>query len=506
MGIPPMPDSATFLEWRRTVFSICCAASGRGEQTATWLSACAVPEAQPRDFVVVKPQWRSFDSKLANAIRAVLHGDLLTRVNTMLDVSLLGGRMLSGRATLCAVFREFRPTGRNFTCDSLMDVYDHRISGSTLEDLQAYCSTLDALVLRCLGEQPSEEVLGCKFYNQVKGFSALSFDIEGYDRMRDDDPNRTYRWLRLAVDRVLDIWRADQHRLVYTASLRSTRRSRRVPAKTPSQTPLPAAMCTSFQSTGWCRFGAHCSYAHAGKKHFTGPRNRPAAPAAPAAVPEIRAVDTEVQSGKRALRRAAAAAATSAAERAATEAPDEPPVDNRHLYCRYALLATGCSRGEACCFAHGPMGTLTVAAYTASRAEINSRGAIGATAITAMYLSVRVNRPTSGPGPVVSALASLHRDGVSGSGRRICFQLSDEVFLIEATGRQLGREHYRSTAKPGTHVHSERRRASATNNLASSARAIQSAWNLAWEAGSATDEQLPSGVNSSRRWSRALSA
>eukprot|EP00972_Heterocapsa_arctica_P059610 8791517-Heterocapsa_arctica.AAC.1 len=65
--------------------------------------------------------------------------------------------MLSGRATLCAVFREFWPTGRNFTCDSLMDVYDHRITGSTLEDIQVYCSTLDALVLRCLGEQPSEE-------------------------------------------------------------------------------------------------------------------------------------------------------------------------------------------------------------------------------------------------------------------------------------------------------------------------------------------------------------
>eukprot|EP00972_Heterocapsa_arctica_P081672 12038193-Heterocapsa_arctica.AAC.1 len=83
-----------------------------------------------------------------------------------------------------------------------------------------------------------------------------------------------------------------------------------------------------------------------------------------------------------------------------------------------------------------------------------------------------VTRPTSGPRPVVSALGSLHRDGASGSGRRICFQLSDEVFLIEANGRQLGKEHYRSTKKPGTHVHSERRRASVANNLASSTRAI----------------------------------
>eukprot|EP00972_Heterocapsa_arctica_P010647 1562596-Heterocapsa_arctica.AAC.1 len=84
-----MPDSATFLEWQRTVFSVCCAASGRGELTAAWLSACAADGAQPRDFVVAQPQWRSFDSKLAKAIRAVVHGDLPTRVNTELDVALL---------------------------------------------------------------------------------------------------------------------------------------------------------------------------------------------------------------------------------------------------------------------------------------------------------------------------------------------------------------------------------------------------------------------------------
>eukprot|EP00972_Heterocapsa_arctica_P021451 3157467-Heterocapsa_arctica.AAC.1 len=79
-------------------------------------------------------------------------------------------------------------------------------------------------------------------------------------------------------------------------------------------------------------------------------------------------MDTEVQSGKRALRRATAAAAE-AAERVVTEAPPGTPVDNRHLFCRFAAMASGRSRGEACCFAHGPVGTLTTAAYTARRAE-----------------------------------------------------------------------------------------------------------------------------------------
>eukprot|EP00972_Heterocapsa_arctica_P034714 5109615-Heterocapsa_arctica.AAC.1 len=135
--------------------------------------------------------------------------------------------MLSGRATLCEVFREFRPTGRTFNCDSLMDVYDHRITGNSLEALQAYCSTLDALVLRCHGEQPSEDMMCSKSLAQIQNVGAITFDIDGFNRMTNDDPNRCYRWLRVAVDRALDQWRAEQHRAIYSASLRLKRRSRR---------------------------------------------------------------------------------------------------------------------------------------------------------------------------------------------------------------------------------------------------------------------------------------
>eukprot|EP00972_Heterocapsa_arctica_P082656 12179242-Heterocapsa_arctica.AAC.1 len=67
-----------------------------------------------------------------------------------------------------------------------------------MEALQAYCSTLDALVLRCHAEQPSDEKLCSKFYAQVKDIDDISFDIGGYDQMSSDEPNRCYRWLRVA--------------------------------------------------------------------------------------------------------------------------------------------------------------------------------------------------------------------------------------------------------------------------------------------------------------------
>eukprot|EP00972_Heterocapsa_arctica_P051364 7554671-Heterocapsa_arctica.AAC.1 len=66
-----------------------------------------------------------------------------------------------------------------------------------------------------------------KFLAQIQNVGAITFDIDGFNRMNNDGPNRCYRWLRVAVDRALDTWRAEQHRAVYSASLWLKRRSRR---------------------------------------------------------------------------------------------------------------------------------------------------------------------------------------------------------------------------------------------------------------------------------------
>eukprot|EP00972_Heterocapsa_arctica_P041616 6135820-Heterocapsa_arctica.AAC.1 len=80
------------------------------------------------------------------------------------------------------------------------------MAGNSMEALQAYCSTPDALVLRCHAEQPSEYQLCNNFYAQVENVDMISCDIGGYDRMCDEEPNRCYRWLREAVDRALLGW------------------------------------------------------------------------------------------------------------------------------------------------------------------------------------------------------------------------------------------------------------------------------------------------------------
>eukprot|EP00972_Heterocapsa_arctica_P055936 8250386-Heterocapsa_arctica.AAC.1 len=71
-----------------------------------------------------------------------------------------------------------------------------------MASLEFYLTQIDRLMLRCV-EQPTNDVMTVKFYDQVRHFNAIRRDIEDYDRMVDSDPNRSYAWLRSACNRAL---------------------------------------------------------------------------------------------------------------------------------------------------------------------------------------------------------------------------------------------------------------------------------------------------------------
>eukprot|EP00972_Heterocapsa_arctica_P050479 7422705-Heterocapsa_arctica.AAC.1 len=84
--------------------------------------------------------------------------------------------------------------------------------------LEHYLPTIDTLWLRCV-ELPTNDSMTVYFYDQVKLYSCIRRDIEDYDRMDDDDANRSYQWLRRACNRALDLWRTDGHRKSYLGAL-----------------------------------------------------------------------------------------------------------------------------------------------------------------------------------------------------------------------------------------------------------------------------------------------
>eukprot|EP00972_Heterocapsa_arctica_P097539 14390710-Heterocapsa_arctica.AAC.1 len=76
---------------------------------------------------------------------------------------------------------------------------------NTLPGLESYLSQLDALLLQCTGEQPSSDMMTCRFHRQIEKLPVLNRAMEDYSRMRNDEPNRSYEWLRLRCNVALEI-------------------------------------------------------------------------------------------------------------------------------------------------------------------------------------------------------------------------------------------------------------------------------------------------------------
>eukprot|EP00972_Heterocapsa_arctica_P035861 5275403-Heterocapsa_arctica.AAC.1 len=105
-------------------------------------------------------------------------------------------------------------------------------------------------MLRCTGEQPSPDTLQCRFHRNIEHLPELLRDMQDYDRMRDDEPDRSYEWLRFACNRALEKWRATGHRRDYAATLRP---GKGVPGAPAAQTgPGGKELCRMFAWSGSC--------------------------------------------------------------------------------------------------------------------------------------------------------------------------------------------------------------------------------------------------------------
>eukprot|EP00972_Heterocapsa_arctica_P002162 310766-Heterocapsa_arctica.AAC.1 len=95
-----MPNAGTFANWPRDFIQIALSASGRGETCTAWLYEAGVKGSTPDDFIYIEPKWRSFNAKLATAIKAVVKGDLEVRISRQMDIQNARGETLSGRGML----------------------------------------------------------------------------------------------------------------------------------------------------------------------------------------------------------------------------------------------------------------------------------------------------------------------------------------------------------------------------------------------------------------------
>ncbi|WP_288993243.1 zinc finger CCCH domain-containing protein [uncultured Marinobacter sp.] len=504
-GLKAFPDAGGYSEWRRDFYQKTVAASGRGAITGHWLFACEAKLAMPADFDIVEPKWASFDARLATAIKAVAKGPLETRMQGAIDRALSVGDMASGRHLLTMFFRHFLPSGRQYDTDALQYLYDHTLKGNDLAALERYTTVLDGLMLRCKGERLTDDVMLGRFHKNIKHLPDLARDIQDYDRMDDDDPQRTYIWLRGRVEKALDVYRAAKHKVDFERSLGSGKGSGA--AATPSDAAKKKADPCRLFLAGKCRFGDNCHYGHAAaappKDKGNGNRASKAPPTTtvPYVAPVVPPAPLDAAAaakgkskgkggGKKSLKRAAAAAnaelAAYMAERHPGAAAAAGPVERKHQVC-FHWEAGNCQRGDACTYAHGPVGTLSPAAMKAAKGTGKGKKGSGAAAVI-RPACISVARPRAWALPlVISALASpMKGDDV----RRLAFAQHVDIKEVDFIGK--GRASPPTSHHNLAYSHRDPLRQATPEGVRDAMmRGIQSAWRLAYEADACKAEELP---------------
>jgi len=213
--VPPYPQTiSAFNKWRRDLTRKVTAASGKGQRCTAWIAEPFKPGYTPDDFAQVETQWASLDAKLADALGAIVQGELATRIATIEDECLGNGTLPSGRLILCHIVQEFRPNDMQPACNTAFDVINLKILN--INGLAAYVARWDALRQRC--KTPiSEMIITPTFAKNVAEARGMGDDMRIWKRMTASDPDHTYAWLRAKVDLQLDRERENRQRAEYLA-------------------------------------------------------------------------------------------------------------------------------------------------------------------------------------------------------------------------------------------------------------------------------------------------
>ena len=165
-------------------------------------------------------------------------------------------------------FKTSEEAGNLYSLEDLLRVSRH---GEGIIDLKRFLNAWDS-VIAGMKKPPEEKVLKDILLRQVRSCHLLRYDIDTYDRCRDDDPNKSYDFLMRCMRDLIERDRLRENRervSKVNASKAPTPKAgaaapeKRDPKKKSAPKPKDAEekYCFDFQK-GSCTRGANCPYAH----------------------------------------------------------------------------------------------------------------------------------------------------------------------------------------------------------------------------------------------------
>jgi len=197
-----VPIPGMFYVWQQELREEIVCASGRGDTAFKWIMEVESKDTT-FDSLADSGKFVSLDIKLGRAVRdAAASNDNLSKIlqDKRNLVSVKEETIMKGRQALFMIYQYYATTGIKKGLTSITVLMAVRLYRKRLQE---FLSTWDRVLLH-IDETPSTAVLTRLFYDQVKSCDLMKIDISTYHRMSDDDPNKSYAWLRKCVEGEID--------------------------------------------------------------------------------------------------------------------------------------------------------------------------------------------------------------------------------------------------------------------------------------------------------------
>ena len=160
-------------------------------------------------------EFPELDVELADAVCKIAQGELGRAINARVDSQQKQGILPCGRQLLLMVYNDNRT---NEEAGQIYDILDltkvQWLGDNKMETFQLNFET----VLRGAKEISETQIKVC-YLEQLMKSGRLKQDVAAFRRMRNDDPDKNYEWLRLALMRQVELDKLDANRKAQEAAL-----------------------------------------------------------------------------------------------------------------------------------------------------------------------------------------------------------------------------------------------------------------------------------------------
>ena len=282
------PSAAQFRQWRQSLRLevVACSKLSR-RKTLKWIHQVESSSATFESLAKSGKGFSGLDVKLASALTKLFKGEVAREISTRAEKAMQeSGSLLTGRQLLYIMYLEFAEDLRRTTPHAISDL--SKLVCKNSAGLEHWLNSFRAIIELNTGLQT--DLINYHVYEQLKEVDALKIDVQYYQRLDEDDPNKTYRFFVKAIKRYLQDKRQEQQRKEIQVLYNQVPgpQPSLIAAQSPAETPatqvaskkvkkqkdpatalaVPATnnLCEFFAKHGKCGYGDKCKFAHISDK------------------------------------------------------------------------------------------------------------------------------------------------------------------------------------------------------------------------------------------------